>query len=102
MKSIGNFDYGKDKRFTIQEFRDLLDGYENEGATHLELHEDNDDDLTVETFKEVKEQEKNIPVTYATIRRKIGWSEFAEVIGGNVYAVNEFDSVSIWFQEKTN
>jgi hypothetical protein len=89
MRNINTFAYQLDKSFTIEQLRTILSKYESQGATHLELCVDNDRELIVELFKEVEEQEKTIPVTYATIRRNIGWSEFAKVTGGNVYAINE-------------
>lgn len=36
------------------------------------------------------ENKKEIPITYATIQRRIGWSRFAEETNRNVYAINEF------------
>jgi len=89
MEKINTFEYDIDNKFTIDEFRNLLNAYENEGATHLQLSYQDYGNPMVDLFKEVQKQEKTIPVTYATIRRNIGWSEFAEVTGGNVYAINE-------------
>ena len=36
------------------------------------------------------EEQQEIPITYATIQRRIGWSRFAEETNRNVYAINEF------------
>lgn len=36
------------------------------------------------------EQPEDVIVTYSQIKRKIGWSRFAEVTNRNVYAINEF------------
>jgi hypothetical protein len=41
-------------------------------------------------FDEKVEEQKEIPITYGLIKAKVGWSEFAEVCGFNVYAVKEF------------
>jgi len=35
-------------------------------------------------------EEKNIPVTYATIKNTVGWSKFCDVTENNCYAINEF------------
>ena len=90
MTLLNSHEYDIDNKFTIEEFRNILTSYENEGATHLSLSYQDYGNPIVNIFEEVKEQEKNIPVTYATIKRKIGWSRFAEKTNRNVYAINEF------------
>jgi len=41
-------------------------------------------------LKQQKEESRMIPVTYAVIKRKVGWSAFAEEVGLNVYAINSY------------
>jgi len=38
---------------------------------------------------DINSERETIPITYATIKRKIGWSKFAEMTNRNVYAINE-------------
>lgn len=35
------------------------------------------------------EEEKDVPVLFYTIKNKIGWSKWCDVVGGNHYAINE-------------
>ena len=35
------------------------------------------------------EEEKDIPVLFYTIKNKIGWSRWCDVVGGNHYAISE-------------
>lgn len=44
----------------------------------------------IESLRKEKKIEETIPVTYATIKEKCGWSEFCDVTGGNHYAVKDF------------
>ena len=41
-------------------------------------------------YEEVKEEEKEIPITLGMIRASCGWSRYCDVTGGNHYMLNEW------------
>jgi hypothetical protein len=40
-------------------------------------------------LNDIEHEKENIPITYATIKRTVGWSRFAEITNRNVYAIKE-------------
>jgi hypothetical protein len=91
MKLIDNIEYNLDNIFSIEDFRKELDKFEKQGVSHIQLSYQDYGNPIINIFAEEKvEEQKEIPITYGLIKAKVGWSEFAEVCGLNVYAVKEF------------
>lgn len=47
------------------------------------------EDFIENGFEKEKEEEKDVPVLFYTIKNKIGWGKWCDVTGGNHYALNE-------------
>lgn len=91
MEQLDSHEHDLENKYSIEEFREILNGYEKSGATHLQLSYQDYGNPIVNLFEKTEEEEKrDIPVTYSYIKRNIGWSEFCDIAGGNYYAIREF------------
>tara|TARA_R110000772_G_scaffold78161_1_gene167715 strand:+ start:743 stop:1075 length:333 start_codon:yes stop_codon:yes gene_type:complete len=86
---INSHEHSIENKYTIEEFRAIIDSYESEGATHLKLSYRDYGNPIINLYEEQKEQPKDVPVLYYTIKNTIGWSRWCDVTGGNHYALNE-------------
>ena len=89
MIQLNSHEYDINNKFSIEEFRDILDSYEKVGATHLQLSYEDYGNPIINIFEETEQEQQDIPVLYHTIKNKIGWSEWCDVTNGNHYALNE-------------
>lgn len=89
MIKLDSYQYDIDNCFTIEEFRNFLDQYGQRGATHLQLSYQDYGDPIVNIFEKQVEEERDVPVLFYTIKNKIGWSKWCDIVGGNHYALNE-------------
>lgn len=90
MIQLDSHEHDINNKYSFAEFRDILDSYEKRGATHLQLSYEDYGNPIINLFEETEVEQQQIPITYATIQRRIGWSRFAEETNRNVYAINEF------------
>ena len=81
-------DFELTDKLTLDEFRAIIDDYESEGATHIELSYQEHDYPFIALYAE-KDEPKDVPVLFYTIKNKITWSEWCDVVGGNHYALSE-------------
>lgn len=89
MIQLDTYEYDINTKFTIAEFRQQIDLMESRGATHVQLSYQDYGNPLINLFEEVEQEEKDVPVLFHTIKNKIGWSEWCDVVGGNHYAINE-------------
>ena len=89
MIELDSIEYDIDNIFSLEDFRAELDRFEKRGATHIKLSYQDYGNPFIDLLEEVKQEEKDIPVLFHTIKNKIGWGKWCDVTGGNHYALNE-------------